>query len=269
MSRNVTLRVPTLAPESVRGGLATGVVLAGLVVAYVLGGAGGGGSVRAAADTPAAADRSTMTLTGTGRATSVPDELSFSLGVAVTRPDLETALDEANRTMARVLDSLTAYGVRRTDVETTGLSMDPVYDYHPYSEPTIRGYRVSQHANVLVKELRQGGRAVSAAVDAGGNAVRVSDLRLRVGDTDAMMRRARDAAVAEATAKAEQYAAATGQELGAVVTLREISQGPRRLIVHPQAGYLRGAMDSAAMPLPIRAGHEDLRVTVQVVWEIS
>lgn len=269
MSRSVTLRVPTMAPESVRGGLATGVVLAGLVVAYLLGGAGGGASVQAAADAPAAADRSTMTLTGTGKATSVPDQLSFSLGVAVTRPELETALDEANRIMERVLDSLTAYGVRRGDVETTGLSMDPVYDYHPYSEPTIRGYRVSQHATVLVKELRQGGRAVSAAVGAGGNAVRISDLRLRVGDTDAMMKRARDAAVAEATAKAKQYAAATGQELGAVVTLREISESPRRLVSHTYARELQGGKDAALAALPIRAGHEDLRVTVQVVWEIS
>lgn len=269
MSRSVTLRVPTMASESVHGALATGVVLAGLVVAYVLGGAGGGASVRAAADTPAAADRSTMTLTGTGKATSVPDQLSFSLGVAVTRPDLETALDEANRVMERVLDSLTPYGVRRADVETTGLSMDPIYDYHPYSEPTIRGYRVSERATVLVKELRQGGRAVSAAVDAGGNAVRISNLQLRVGDTDAMMDRARDAAVAEATAKAEQYAAATGQELGAVVTLREIRETPRRLVTHSYAQELRGTKDAALAALPIRAGHQDLRVTVQVVWEIS
>jgi uncharacterized protein YggE len=258
-----------MAPESVRGGLATGVVLAGLVVAYLLGGAGGGGAPAGAAeDTAAAADRSTMTLIGTGQARSVPDQLTFSLGVGVTRPDLETALDEANHVMERVLDALTPYGVRRGDVETTGLSMNPVYDYHPYSEPTIRGYRVAQHATVLVKELKQGGRAVSAAVAAGGNAVRISALRLRVGDTDAMMERARDAAVAEATAKAEQYAAATGQELGSVLSLREVRESPRRLIVHPYARLASGAMDAAA-PLPIRAGHEELRVRVQVVWEIS
>ena len=77
--------------------------------------------------------------------------------------------------------------------------MSPVYDYHEYDPPTISGYRVSERARVLVRELKEGGAAVSAAVAAGGNDVRVGDIRLLVGDTDAVMAKARDAAVAEAT----------------------------------------------------------------------
>ena len=124
---------------------------------------------------------------------------------------------------------------------------------------------------MLVKELKQGGRAVSTAVATGGNVVQVSNIRLRVGDPDAAMKKARDAAVAEAHTKAEQYAAAAGQELGDVVTLREVS-APRRADVVD--GYLlqnaRGAMDLAATKaMPIRTGKDELKVTVRVVWQLG
>lgn len=266
MNGNVTV--------SMRSILATGLVLMGLVVAYLLGNAGGGGEpARAAllpAAAPAASPNRTLTMVGKGQATAVPDQLAFALAVGATRPDLETALDSASTTMDRVLAALEPYGVKRADVQSTGLSMFPVYDYHSYGPPTLRGYRVSQRASVLVRELKQGGRAVSAAVSAGGNAVRVNDIQLKVGDTEAVMKKARDAAVAEATAKAEQYAAATGQDLGEVLTLREVSTSNRSANRTPTY-QLGGMMDSAraVAPMPVRAGRQDLGVTVQVVWAFS
>jgi uncharacterized protein YggE len=171
--------------------------------------------------------------------------------------------------MARVLAALTPYGVRRADVQTTGLEMYPVYDYHAYAPPTLRGYRVSQRAAVLVRELKQGGRAVGAAVAAGGNAVRVNDIRLQVGDPEAVRAKARDAAVSEATTKAEQYAAAAGQELGDVLTLREVTVSDRSAVA-PQPGYLdQGRAADLTAAVPVRAGRDELAVTVQVVWEFA
>jgi uncharacterized protein YggE len=260
---------------SVRGLMVTGLVLLALVVAYLLGGSGENGNAAQAAPaaTPAAteavASRS-LTMTGTGEATAVPDQLGFGLSVAVTRPDLDTALADANRTMERVLASLGKYGVEKGDVQTTGLSMDPVYDYPAYSPPVLRGYRVSERASVLVDELKKGGAAVSAAVAAGGNAVRVSNIQLKIGDPDAVLARARKAAVAQATAKAQEYADATGQELGDVLTLREVratAPSVRQPLAYGR--MLSGVTDSAAAALPIRTGREDLKVTVQVVWEFA
>ena len=262
MDTKVTLSVKSL--------LLAGLVLLALVTAYLLGGAGGGGAPAQAAPSPAVkAERRTLTMVGTGRATAVPDQLSFDVAVELTRTDLTAALDDSSRVLERVLGTLRQYGVRRADVQTTGLSMYPVYDYHQYSPPTLRGYHVSQRASVLVRQLRQGGRAVSAAVAAGGNDVRVGDIRLLVGDPQAVMKTARDAAVAEATAKAEQYAGAAGERLGRVVTLREVrASSPRTPRVYATVQGLRataGALDA----VPIRAGRDHLSVTVRLVWEFA
>ncbi len=266
MNNNVTV--------SVRGLLVAALVAMALVVAYLLGGSGGGTPAAQAADDKGPApteQRRVLTMTGTGEAGAVPDQLSFGLGVSVTRVDLDDALAAANTSMSRVLGALRAYDVAKSDVQTTGLSMTPVYEYHSYSPPTITGYRVSERGSVLVKELQQGGKAVSAAVAAGGNSVRVSNIRLLVGDTDAVMAEARDAAVEEATTKARQYAEASGQTLGDVVTLREVHARPVPTPTMQLDAFKHGyrAADSVLAGVPIRAGRDHGSVTVQVVWELT
>jgi uncharacterized protein YggE len=164
--------------------------------------------------------------------------------------------------MSSLFATLDRLGVRRSDVQTTGLQMNAVYDYHAYSPPTLRGYHVSQRAEVLVHDLTKGGRAVSAVVRTGGNEVRVSGLGLRIADPDSLLAKSRDAAVKQATAEARQYAAATGQSLGSVLSLREVhATAP---VPHPLA-FHRMAADTA-QALPIRAGKDRLAVTVRIVW---
>ena len=266
MDRSVTL--------SLRGVLVAAVVALALVVAYLLG--SGGGTARAdttgattgttggpAVDPAGVTKPRTLVMTGTGRTVGVPDEVAFTVSIGLVRPTLQTALADANATMNRVLTSLDRLGVRRSDVQTTGLQMNAVYDYHAYSPPTLRGYRVSQRAQVLVRDLATGGKAVTAAVQAGGDDVRVGSIGLRIADTEALLAKSRAAAVKEATAKAQEYADSTGQTLGAVMSLREVHTSAPP--VTRTLTYQRAALDGAA-PLPIRAGKDKLAVTVRIVW---
>ncbi len=264
MGRTVTV--------SVRGLLTTAVVMLGLLSAYLWGVSGANGSPAHAATATVVGTGEkprTLTMGGTGEATAVPDQLSFDLEVGLLRPDLETALDDANAEMDRVLSTIGGLGVRRSDVQTTGLSMYPVYDYHSSGPPTLRGYRVSQRASVLVRELRTGGNVVSAAVATGGNDVRVSGIRLKVGDVDAVLAKARAAAVADARDKAQEYAGAAGLQLGDVVTLHEVGPRARPQLTHGYAVTDATRAPAAGVaPLPIRAGKDTSKVRIQVVWEL-
>ena len=117
--------------------------------------------------------------------------------------------------------------------------MNPAYRYERDEPPELTGYRVAQTAQVVVTDLAQGGRAVTAVIDAGGNAVRVSNIRLEVSDP--------------------------GQTLGEVMTLVEVV---------PASGYRdqllaqRATLDTAYLAGPIRAGEQELAVTVEVVWSL-
>jgi uncharacterized protein YggE len=261
MSQNITI--------SVRSILVSALAVAALLVAYLIGAAGDGGAgtsaVAANADEPATPS---MVMTGTGEATAVPDQMAFSVTVAQTRTDLDTAMAATNASMKKVYATLTNQGVAKSDVQTTGLSMHPVYEYPEHSAPVIVGYRVQQKAEVLVKELSSGGKTVSAVVSAGGNGVRVGHLQLQVGDPEAVLAQARQAAVRSATRKAEEYAEATGQSLGTVISLKEVVP---QTVENPYA--YRAAEDSlSAGSIPamkVRPGEDQLSVTVQLVWEFA
>lgn len=257
MNRSVTL--------SAKGVLVALVAALALLVAYLLG--NGGGTAQAAQQSAGSTGHArTLVITGTGRTVGVPDELSFSLSVGLVRPDLATALAESNATMNRVLTALASSGVQRSDVQTTGLSMNAVYDYHSSGPPTLRGYHVSQRAQVLVRDLAKGGNAVTAAVQAGGNDVRVGGLGLRIADPESLLAKSRAAAVKEATAKAQEYADATGQTLGSVLSLREVHASAP--VVRREA-FPSAAFDALKGALPIRAGKDKLAVTVRIEWSFA
>lgn len=253
---------------SVRSIVLAGAVGLALVTAYLLGGRGDvvSGPASAAPEAPQTGQR-LVRMVGQGEASAVPDQISFTLTVSARRHELDSAMTASSTTMRRVLAELATQGVEKGDVQTTGLAMHPEYRYHPYDPPTLLGYRVTQRARVEVGELTKGGPAISAAIGEGGNGVRVSGIQLGISDPDALQKRAREAAVEEATAKAEQYAAAIGQSLGDVVSIREVGRTPQRYRL--QYAY-RGPLDAAevAKALPIRAGKDDLRVRVEVVWAL-
>lgn len=257
MNRSLTI--------SAKGALVALVVAMAVAVAYLLGNDGNSAQAAPTPGSAAGGRPGTMVTTGTGKTFGVPDELAFTVSVGLVRPTLDEAMSAADDRMSAVLATLDRLGVHRSDVQTTGLQMNAVYDYHAYGPPTLRGYHVSQRAQVLVRDLASGGRAVGAVVRTGGNDVRVSGLGLRIADPDSLLAASRAAAVKEATAKAREYAAATGQTLGSVRSLREVrasAPAPRPLSFHRAAAF------DAAKALPVRAGKDTLAVTVRVVWSL-
>jgi uncharacterized protein YggE len=249
MDRQVTV--------SARALLTVGLVAVALVAAYLVGHAGGGG---AEAASPAAEGASrTVTVQGVGHVSVVPDQLAFSLGVDATRPDLDEALDAASTAMRQVVDTLVAQGVEEKDVQTTDLSMYPVYSRKPR---TLTGYTVSQSVSVVVDDLASGSDVVTAAVGAGGDGVHLDDLRLQVADPESSLQPARTAAYEQAKGKATAYAGDVGAELGEVVSVSEVGdQGYEQPMAY-------AASDSAAGSVPISAGQSDLTATVTVVFEL-
>ena len=249
---------------SVRSLAFTAAVAIAIVSAYAVGSAQSGGSPAFAAEGSASSNAPSIVMTGTGEATGVPDQLVFSLTVSTSASDVSAALNSANTATRNVLGAVSGQGVARKDVQTTGLSINPIYDYSGNGPAVITGYRVSESLSVLVRSLPDAGSVIGTAVKAGGNAVRLHDLRLQIGDEDALLRQARDEAFAEAKAKAEQYAAASGRDLGEVTSVREVhtSHNLDRLA-------MPASLDAAMSQVPIRAGSADLKVTVSVVWSFA
>jgi len=240
------------------------VVALAVVTAYALGTAGRSPAV--AGSPPADQPERTMTTSGQGSATGIPDQLSFTVAVSQTQTDVGPALAGTSQQMRAVLRSLAGLGVRPKDMQTTGLHVGPHYSYSNGSAH-FTGYTVTQRARVTVKDIGKGGQAIGLAARAAGNSVRISGVSLSISDREALLARARRTAVRDAMAKAREYAAVSGQHVGQMQSLVEVHTAALR----PQRAPFAGTLDRAAAvaKAPIRVGRQALGVQVKVVWILN
>lgn len=122
---------------------------------------------------------------------------------------------------------------------------------------------VRQDLVVTARDIDAAGGLISAAVEAGGDAARLSGISFALEDDETLLAEARDDAYATARNKAEQYARLSGKELGEVISIAEdVAQGPRP---YTSAGADLAAARSA---VPIEAGSTEVSVTVDVRWAV-
>jgi len=236
--------------------LAAGVAAAGLLIgAFAAGGAQGDAATLPgrAVSAQAAAPGARITVTGSGTVSGTPDQLMLYLGVQTNGSSVSAALQRANRAVGAVTGALTRSGVRGSDIQTSGLSIQPDYT----SDSTVpAGYGVSESIDVTLRTLAVAGTQISAAARAGGNATRVDGVSLNLNDTSSLL--------AGARAKAAQYARALGMSLGPVVSVSEPHPAPvPPVFAAPSAGA------AAPSPVPVSPGRQQVTVTVTAVFALG
>jgi uncharacterized protein YggE len=218
------------------------------------------GADHALAATPTAATPPTLTVSGAGTATGVPDELGLSLSVETQAASVSAALDPANTAMSKVTEALTAEGAAPADLQTSGLSVQAQYDQHN----KITGYTVGESLTAELRDLKRAGQAITDAINAGGNAIRVDNVALDLTDQEAKLTaEARAHAIADAGTRAEQYATAAGLKLGQVLTINETGAAD------PPEPVIPGALFSARSSVPISAGTQQVTASVLVTYQLT
>lgn len=258
-------RAPLLTGSTTRAVVAVGALAMVVLLAYLVG-AVNRQTAQATAFIPAAgasAGPSGVEVVGTGKIAGTPDIVRLDLAVTATRSQASSSLDAANAATNKVIRALGKSGVKSTDIKTTGLTLQPEYDYTK-STSVIRGYTASQQIAVTLRNLRTAGTAIGAAVAAGGDAARVNGLALDLEGDSKLLEQARRAAIADAKTKAEAYADAAGRSLGTVTVITENTTPPT-----PIAFDQRQAADVAASGVPVQPGSQQVSVSVRVVWSFS
>lgn len=219
----------------------------------------------AAASTVAPTDGSPapgISVTGSARVEGVPDTLRLDIGVNTVDTSVDAALTAANTASAALQKSLRDNGVAERDIASTQLSIQPQYNYNR-STPTITGYQVTQSVTAKVRDLDTAGQVIGAAAAAGGDATVVNGIAFDLEDNAALLSDARERAVADAKAKAEEYARATGRGLGQVVSLVESTVDAPRPFAYEAA---EDSMAAGGADVPLAPGTQTVSVRVQVTY---
>lgn len=205
----------------------------------------------------------TLSVSGEGRAEAVPDMATVTLGMTAEAPTAAEALRETSAAIAAALAVLDGAGIAAGDRQTTGLSLQPVWDHGRATNrpPRIIGYRASNGLAVRVRDLARLGELLDAVVADGAN--QLAGLTFSLSDPVPAMDEARRNAVADARRKAELYAEAADVTLGPLLRLSETGT------VTPRPMQMRGDMMLAeAAAVPIAEGEVSLRASVDLVFEI-
>ena len=237
------------------------ILFASLFVLALLVSACGPTTVQQAAPAP----ERTLSVTGTGTANLTPDIAYVNIGVHTESETADEAVAENNAQTQEVIQALTDSGIDAKDIRTSSFSIYPMDKYDPATgQPTgEKTYVVDNTVYVTVRDLEQLGDLLDTAIQAGANTV--NSVQFDVADKDKALAPARDAAVKDANAKAQELATSAGVQLGELISV-SYQDTPVYPVYDGRGG---GGAAAEAAAVPIQPGQLTFTVTVNETYAIE
>lgn len=203
-------------------------------------------------------------VTGTGTVTVVPDLALLTLGVEAQASTVAEARAQAAGAMSAIMAALAANGVAEKDIKTQWYNIYPVRKWVDETrEEVLIGYRVTNTVAAKIRDVDNAGVVIDAVVEAGGDLTRIQGISFTVEDPKPYYTEARQEAILDAIAKAQQMASVAGVGLGKPTYITE-SGG----YYPPPVPYPARAEAMADVTTPISAGETEVSLTVQMVFDI-
>lgn len=207
-----------------------------------------------------AAEGATVTVSGQGSVTVIPDMASIILGVQTTNESSEEAQTENSSAISDVTDALLDAGVSESDIQTTSYDIYSSYDYSNGSAE-LTGYTVSTILSISSLDTDEVGELIDAAVKAGANVV--DGISYEYSDAEGAYDQALETAIERAQDKAEQIAEKAGAKLGNIVSISEEESSYGNSDVRTY-----DAISEDSSSLNVFAGQTSVSASVSVTYEL-
>ena len=219
-----------------------------------------------------ASGNAVLNIAAEGKSTRTPDLAVFSAGVTTQAATAGAALSENANRMTAVIASLRKAGIAERDIQTSNLSVNPVYGQpkrlpdgsFDQQEQIIVGYQATNQVSVRQRKLDSYGKVIDTLVANGAN--QVNGPTFQIDNADGAMDEARIEAMKKARARADLYAKAAGLR---VVRVLSISENAGWSPPQPQVMFARADMASAPKSSPVAAGELEMTVTINVSYELA
>lgn len=210
----------------------------------------------------------TITVTGEGKVTAVPDIGLISFSVENRGANVTSVQTEGTKKMNEIINYLKAQDIDKKDIRTVQYNLNPIYTYEQATgKQKFDGYQLSQSVEVKMRNLEKIGAIIAGASEKGAN--QIGQLTFSVDEPEQYQQQARIEAIAKAKAKAEAMARAAGISLGKVKSFSENINSPMN---YPMM-YARdavGTFGAEKAPAPqVEAGSQEVVVNVSLSFEIN
>lgn len=202
----------------------------------------------------------TITVTGAAATSAIPDAMGISLTVHAHHEHGVESLARASASAREVIAAILEVAPNAS-LATTGITLAPRTNWRN-DESVMIGYDAQTTLAATGLAVDAVGLVLLAAVDAGGDSLRIDSLRADLTDPSLALEKARELAYADALAKAGHLALLASVRLGAPLRIREFPEAPpphfKRVTESPMA----------AKSMPVVAGSRELAVALEVQWEL-
>lgn len=213
---------------------------------------------------PAAEQPHTISVSGNGISYGKPDIAVAQVGVETRGSDPSQVVSDNTTKMNAVIAALKKLGIDDKDIQTSNFSVYAQQNYDNDGKPTDYTYVADNSVSITVRDLTKVGDVLGQTVEAGANSI--NGVTFSVADQTALEGEARDKAMADAKARAEQLAKDAGVTLGAPLSISENSA----VTPIPYALNVRDAGASAAQaPVPVASGQIQVNLQVNVTYVIK
>ena len=220
-----------------------------------------------------AIDRIISVLKGSGIEDRDIQTSHFNISPRYTTHEVTRCVDPARREGPPSIEPTTvpSLGIPPPGAPAGVVEMEVIQDFKDSEcrvefERVLIGYQVTNTLTVRVRDLDDMGGIIDGVTDAAGDLTRVNRVSFTIEDTKPLQAQAREAAIADMLAKANDMARLAGVELGKLVFLTEtgggVPQSFARLEAAPAFGF------ASSQSTSILAGELDVNVNVQGVFDI-
>jgi hypothetical protein len=209
----------------------------------------------------ASATTRSVSVSGTGTVYLTPDIAYLYLGVHTEDADIAVAVERNNTRAQALVAALIAQGIASEDIQTSNFSVWSMEDYDDAGMSYTK-YVVDNSVYVTVRDLSQLGELLNIAVTVGAN--NINGITFDVADKTAALEEARQLAMANADALAEELAQTAGVSVGEIQTITYTDYYPS-----PYYGMGGGGGAAPNVSVPIQPGLMEVTVTVNVTYGIK
>ena len=208
----------------------------------------------------------TVTVTGEGKVTAVPDVGVVSLSVESRGRTVADVQEGSTKKMNDIVAFLKGLDIGKKDIRTTQYSLNPNYTWNPQTgKQSLDGYTLSQSVEVKIRKLDRAGDVLGGALERGAN--QVGQLSFTIDEPEKLQAEAREKAIAQAREKAAALAKAAGVDLGRVRSFNENVNNPTPYPIMYARDMGLGEPKTAAPR--IEAGSQEVVVQVSLAFEIE
>ena len=202
--------------------------------------------------------------TGKSVISTVPDKVEVVIGISRKETDIKLAQTRANEIINTINQKLGELGIPKSDIKTQNYTINPNYDYQKATQDIV-GYSVDVSLLVSTTDFTKVNQVIDLATAAGANQVGSIQFTLSDEKEKQVREEARQKAIDDAKANAQELAKLAGMKLGRIVNVTEDEASPQLYLMEKADAVGRGG--AAGSPTNVEPGSTQYSYSVTLSYE--